>query len=390
MDNNKQKKHSTLSRRKWLTYSGLAGIAMATNTSLLHAEPTDQIKELEKFSTPPLHYAPADGIVRLSSNENRYAPSPAIRQAMIDVMDKTYLYSPSHYKGLVNKLAAKEGVPPDHILLVSGSNEGLRLTGLVYGRNGGEIVTGTPTYKALLSYAELFDGKITSVPLDKDLTYDLQALEEKITDKTSLVFFCNPNNPTGTIVNGEDALNFCRKASEKTLVFSDEAYSDYIEEANYPTMVPLIKEGRNVIVSHTFSKVYGMAGVRVGYLIARPDIINMLKPRVMGYVNMMGLAGAEAALDDSEFYKYSLQKNNEAKELIYRVAEELGMRYVPSHTNFVFIETGMDAAELVDKMLEHKVRVGRPFPPLTKWCRVSTGTEEDMNKWADAMRKVFG
>lgn len=380
-------KHS-ISRRKWLTYSGLAGLSIATGSHTLDAAPAGKIAPDENPYLSPIH-RPADGIIRLSSNENRYAPSPAIRQAMIGAMDKTYLYTPSHYKELVNRLAEKEGVPADHILLVSGSNEGLRLTGLVYGRNGGEIVTGTPTYKALLSYAESFGGKITSVPLDQDLKYDLQALEDKITDQTSMVFFCNPNNPTGTIVGGDDALEFCRRVSEKTLVFSDEAYSDYIEEADYPTMVPLIKEGRNVIVSHTFSKVYGMAGVRVGYLIARPDIVNMLKPRVMGYVNMMGLAGAMAALDDSDFYRYSLQMNKEAKETIYQVANELGMRYVKSHTNFVFIETGMDAAELIDRMLEHNVRVGRPFPPLNKWCRVSTGTKEDMARWAEAMRKVF-
>jgi histidinol-phosphate aminotransferase len=205
-----------------------------------------------------------------------------------------------------------------------------------------------------------------------------------------MVFFCNPNNPTGTIVGAEEATAFCRRASEKTLVFSDEAYSDYIEEADYPTMVPLIKEGRNVIVSHTFSKVYGMAGVRVGYLVARPDIVSKLKPLVMGYVNMMGLAGAAAALEDKDFYQYSLQKNNEAKETIYRVAEELGMRYVKSHTNFVFVETGMDASILADRMLEHKVRVGRPFPPMNTWCRISTGTAEDMEQWANAMRRVFG
>ncbi len=390
MDNINQKKKHILTRREWLTYSGLTGLALATNGCKLNAGPTDKIGASNELLVPNSRYQPTDGIVRLSSNENRYAPSNAIRQAMIDVMDKTYLYSPSHYKTLVNKLAEKEGVPADHILLVSGSNEGLRLAGLVYGRDGGEIVTGTPTYKALLSYAESFGGKIVSVPLDRDLKYDLQAVEAKINDKTSMVFFCNPNNPTGTIVGAEEAMSFCRRASEKTLVFSDEAYSDYIEEADYPTMVPLIKEGKNVIVSHTFSKVYGMAGVRVGYLIARPDIVNMLKPRVMGYVNMMGLAGAVAALDDAEFYKFSLQKNNEAKETIYRVAEELGMRYVKSHTNFVFVETGMDATTLANQMLEHKVRVGRPFPPLNNWCRVSTGTEDDMSRWAEAMRKVFG
>ena len=121
---------------------------------------------------------------------------------MIDAMEKSYLYSPSHYKALVQKIADKEGVTTDHILLVSGSNEGLRLTGLIYGNNGGEIVTGTPTYKALLDYAEEFGGKIKHVPLDADLKYDLQAVEDAVTNNTSMVFFCNPNNPTGTIVNG--------------------------------------------------------------------------------------------------------------------------------------------------------------------------------------------
>jgi len=373
-----------LNRRQLLAYSGLAGVSLATSGCKLNAKDAGSTATI--MHQP---YSPPDGITRLSSNENRYAPSPKIKQAMIDAMEKSYLYPPSHYKELIQKIADKEGVTKDHILLVSGSNEGLRLTGLIYGNNGGEIVTGTPTYKALLSYAKEFGGNIKEVPLDANLTYDLAAIENAVTDKTSMVFFCNPNNPTGTIVDGNDAMEFCRRLSEKTMVFSDEAYGDYISMPDYPTMVPLIKEGKNVIVSHTFSKVYGMAGVRVGYLIAQPDIINMLKPRVMSYINMMGLAGAVAALEDKEFYDYSLKMNNEAKDYIYEVANELGMRTIKSHTNFVFVHTGMDEADLVEKMLTHNVRVGRPFAPLNDWCRVSTGTMEDMDKWGQAMRKIF-
>ena len=186
--------------------------------------------------------------------------------------ERSYLYPPSHYGPLIDAIAEKEDVPRDHILLVSGSNEGLKLTGLIYARNGGEILTGTPTYKALLDYAEEFGAIINPVPLDADLKYDLDEIEKRVSSKTKMVFFCNPNNPTGTLVDPERARDFCRTVSEKTMVFSDEAYSDYIEEENYPTMVPLVKEGKNVIVSHTFSKVYGMAGVRVGYLVARPEI----------------------------------------------------------------------------------------------------------------------
>ena len=368
-----------INRRQWLKAAGLAGAAITTTSCKLNAEPN-------ALSAPVLDDNP---IVKLSSNENRFAPSANIRQAMINAMEKSYLYPPAHYGPLIDALAAKEGVTRDHILLVSGSNEGLRLTGLMYGQNGGEIVTSTPTYKALLSYAQEFGGVINSAPLDADLKYDLDELEKRVSNKTNMVFFCNPNNPTGTIVDRQRALDFCRTVSDKTMVFSDEAYSDYIEEKDYPTMVPLIKEGKNVIVSHTFSKVYGMAGVRVGYLVARPDIISKMKPRVMSYINMMGLEGALAALKDNEFYEFSLARNREAKEHIYKVADELGMRYIKSHTNFVFVQTGRDATQLVKDMMVHGVRVGRPFAPLTDWCRVSTGTMDDMIAWEGAMKKEF-
>ena len=369
-----------LNRRQWLKTAGIAGAAISTTSCKLQAE-SKPLSNQTSVST--------DRIVKLSSNENRYAPSAKIKEAMIAAMERSYLYPPAHYGPLIDAIAAKEDVSRDHILLVSGSNEGLKLTGLIYARDGGEIITGTPTYKALLSYAQEFGGVINAVPLDQELKYDVEEIEKRVSSKTKMVFFCNPNNPTGTLIDPDKARDFCRTVSDKTMVFSDEAYSDYIEDANYPTMVPLIKEGKNVIVSHTFSKVYGMAGVRVGYLVARPEIITMMKPKVMSYVNMMGVEGALAALKDDEFYQFSLHKNREAKEHIYRVADELGMRYVKSHTNFVFVQTGKDSASLVKEMLTHGVRVGRPFAPLNDWCRVSTGKPEDMDAWEIAMKKVF-
>ena len=255
--------------------------------------------------------------------------------------------------------------------------------------NGGEIITSTPTYKALLSYAEEFGGKINKVDLDDELKYNLEEMEKRVTNKTQMVFLCNPNNPTGTLLDGDKTKDFVDRVSDKTMVFSDEAYADYIEEANYPTMVPYVMQGKNVIVSRTFSKVYGMAGVRVGYLIARPDIINTMKPRVMGYVNMMGVYGAIAALDDKEFYDFSLQKNREAKETIYKVCDDLGLRYVTSHTNFVFHQIKKDINSYASEMLALGIKVGRPLPPLTDWCRISTGNDADMKAWSDAMYQLY-
>ncbi len=369
-----------LNRRNWLKASSLATAAMATKGWAGEG--------INKAFVNPAMFE--GELIRLSSNENPFGPSQRVKEAMVKAMDKAFMYPRSHYHVLKEKLAKKEGVTPDHILLVSGSNEGLRVAGITYAKSGGDVVTSTPTYKALLSYVEQFGSNIVSVPLDEDLKYDLERLEAHVSHKTNMIFFCNPNNPTGTLVDGHRAEDFCRRMSDRTLVFSDEAYSDYIEDDNYPTMVSLVKEGKDVIVSRTFSKVYGMAGVRVGYLVAKPEIIKEMSPKVMSYVHMMAVYGAAEALDDHDFHNYALQKNKEAKEYIYSVAEELGMQYARSHTNFVFINTGVDIVTHIEEMKKHGVLVGRPFAPLTKWCRVSTGTEKMMEQWGNGMKSLFG
>ncbi len=365
-------------RRQWLKAMSLTGVALASSPMAKAATPMFEAKP-RPLGTP----------VRLTSNENPFAPSLQTKEAMKNAMDISFRYPVRHYKVLLEKLAAKHGVSSDHILLTSGSNEGLRVVGLTYGLHGGEIIAGLPTYRALLSYAEEIGAYINQVPLDKDLKYDLEEIEKRINTNTKLIFLCNPNNPTGTLLEGDKVKAFCAAACKRTMVFSDEAYYDYVTDKTYPSMVHLVKEGWNVIVSRTFSKVYGLAGVRVGYLIARPDIIQRLKPKVMSYVNMMGVYGAAAALDDQEFYEYSLKMNAKARQHIYGVCEDLGLEYVPSHTNFVFYKTGRDIRTFANQMQERNVLVGRPFPPLDEWCRVSTSTMEDMQAWEVAMRKVF-
>jgi histidinol-phosphate aminotransferase len=371
---------NNLNRRSWLRTAGLAGTAIATGG--LTGLATDR--------KTPAALNTADDIVRLMSNENPYGPPQSVRDAMTEAMQYGYQYPRSHYDVLLDKIAAKEGVSKDHILLVSGSNEGLRVAGLTYCQPGRDVVTCTPTYGALLQYVEQFNVNIVEVGLDDHLAFDLSAIQDAVTDQTDMVFYVNPNNPTGALVDGQESVDFCNRMSERTLVFSDEAYGDYIEEANYPTMVLLVKAGKNVIVSRTFSKVYGMAGIRVGYLVARPDMIEQMKPKVMSYVHVMAVYGAAAAMEDTDFRQYALQKNREAKQHIYDVADELGMRYIPSHTNFVFIQTGVDVTEVGERMKKHNIWVGRPFDPLQDWCRISTGTDQAMERWGAAMRAEFG
>ncbi|NND33070.1 MAG: histidinol-phosphate aminotransferase family protein [Saprospiraceae bacterium] len=368
-----------INRRNWLRMAGIAGSAALVNPLAAQVE----------LNGPSGFLSYAGEKARLSSNENPFGPSEKVRQAIIAGFEEGCRYPFGKVRELMEALAAKEGVTSDQIVVTGGSTEGLKATGLTYGVHGGEIISPDPTYLSLLSYAEQFGAYINRVPLNDELEHDLDEMEKRVSHQTKLVFVCNPNNPTGTILPADNVRDFCLSLSERTMVFSDEAYGDFITERAYPSMVELVKQGANVIVSRTFSKVYGLAGLRIGYLIARPDIAARIRPNVMANTNMLAIYAALAALQDADFYKFSLKKNAEGKAYIYNVLDELGLKYVPSHTNFVFFHTGKPIRELIDKMSAKDVNIGRPFPPLTDWCRISTGRMEDLEKFAFALKQVL-
>ena len=368
-----------INRRNWLRMAGAAG-----STALIN--PLAGMAVLSESTDLQSH---VNGVARLSSNENLFGPSEKVRQAIIDGFGEGCRYPFAKVKELMSALAEKEGVTADHIVVTGGSTEGLKATGLTYGVHGGEIISPYPTYLSLLSYAEQFGAYINRVPLNDALEHDLDEMEKRVSHQTKLVFVCNPNNPTGTILPKDRVKEFCLSLSDRTMVFSDEAYGDFVTEPEYPSMIDLVKEGANVIVSRTFSKVYGLAGLRVGYLIARPDIASRIRPNVMANTNMLAIYGALAALKDRQFYDFSLEKNEQGKAYIYKVLNELGLRFVPSHTNFVFFHTGKPIRDLIAKMSDQNVNIGRPFPPLTDWCRISTGRMEDLEKFGEALKQVM-
>ena len=222
------------------------------------------------------------------------------------------------------------------------------------------------------------------------MNYDLQEIEKRVSAKTKLVFLCNPNNPTGKLLPAKDVMDFCNTVSQKTMVFSDEAYYDYIEDPNYPSMVELVKQGKNVIVSRTLSKVYGLAGIRIGYLVARPDIAQKLNERVVANTNIMAIEAGKAALQDQDFYNFSLQKNKEARKMIESTLDQLGLDYLPSQANFVFFHAKQDVKKLAENMLAKEVIIGRPFPPFDDWCRISTGTLEEVAFFNKVLIETLG
>lgn len=332
---------------------------------------------------------PAKEPVKLNSNENPYGPSESVRKAIQDNFDLGCRYPFQYIKDLVRDIAQKEEVPEDCVVITGGSTEGLKATGLVYGLEGGEIVAADPTFQALLRYAEYFGAFVHRVPLDGDLAHDLNAMEKRVTGKTRLVFLCNPNNPSGTLLEPGQLKDFCASISSRAVVFSDEAYYDYITLPDYPSMVSLVREGYNVIVSKTFSKVYGLAGMRIGYLIARPDIARRLKGSLMANTNTLAIVAARQALKDVEFYKFSLAQNEKCKQMIYEKLGALNLPFHRSHTNFVFFKSGMPVNTLIQKMTDQGVQIGRPFPPLLDWARISTGSIEEVRSFTDSLNKVL-
>ena len=373
------------SRRDWFKSSiGIGGLMLTP--SILTAE------EIKKYNPRS-----KSSIVKLSSNENPYGPSERVLNAIKNSFNDACRYPYEFIQELQKTLAKKHDVPIESIVITGGSNEALRITGLAISNKGGNIVAGQPTYLALMNYAEAWGAEIKWVPVDSDKGYDLKKIRESIDKETNMVFIANPNNPTGTLLNANSLADFCEDISKQSLVFCDEAYYDYKNEKDYPSMDYLVRKGENVIISRTFSKVYGMAGLRIGYLVLKPKLADDLfgkyspygRPNIMAQTNVLAVAAASEALKDTDFYKFSLKKANEEKDKIYKLLDYLDLKYVKSSTNFVFFESKKHIDKLSAEMLEKGVRVGRPFPPFYDWCRISTGTSEEVDRFIESMLEVY-
>ncbi|MEM1125196.1 MAG: histidinol-phosphate transaminase [Bacteroidota bacterium] len=365
-----------LNRRQWLAATGaLAATTLARPLQAAAVQPT---------GSTPARTQP----IRLMSNENPLGPSEAARAAMQDAFDLGCRYHFEAHETLRALIAEAEGVTPDHVFLGAGSHEILRMAGTAYGLDGGEVVVGDPTYERMARYAEAAGARIHRVPLTPDtFALDLDAMDRRTTNGVRLVFVCNPNNPTGTLVDADAVEDFCRSVARRAVVFVDEAYHEYVDDPAYRSMVPLVRDGHNVIISRTFSKIHGLAGLRVGYGLARPDIAQRVTAFITGGgVNVLGAHAALAAYRDADFVTASRQQNAEARQFLYRTFDELGYRYLRSHTNFVFMHLGRPVQGFRAEMERQGVLVGRPFPPMTDWCRVSLSTMDDLEVFASALR----
>ena len=371
-----------LSRRAWFKSALTAGAAMPLGLSFvqdLMAAPASKA-EWEYMSS-------LNGkLVRLGSNENPYGPSQKARQAVQQILGEGNRYGFDQINELKEIIAAREGVSPDHILMAAGSGEVLAITGLTVGLEGGSVLSAYPTFPMMMTYAEKFKARWDRVDLDKNMAHDLEALSAAIKPDTKVVFVVNPNNPTGTVVDNTRLKNFCVEASKKTTVLSDEAYLEFLEPTQQQSMVELVKQGHNVIVSRTFSKIYGLAGLRIGYAVAKPELIARLAKNQLGTIlNQAAVAAAKASLGDEEFMAYTRKMNAEARTYFTDYLDKKKWFYGKSQTNVVLFPAPKKGSMILDETLKKGYQIRIWDYQGKEWCRVSIGTLDEMKSFV----KVF-
>ncbi|MBT4149799.1 MAG: aminotransferase class I/II-fold pyridoxal phosphate-dependent enzyme [Candidatus Marinimicrobia bacterium] len=329
--------------------------------------------------------------IRMMFNENPYGPSQVARKAMRKAFSESNLYSMRYAKAEFKILMAKlNGVTPDYIAVGFGSGEILKKAALMNGIDKGELISPALTFETINRFAKTMKSNVKRIPMDNKIGIDLDRTAESVGSRTKLIYLCNPNNPTGSIMGTDQLESFCKTMSKKSIVFVDEAYHEYVTDPNYRSMIDLVKKGHNVIVSRTASKVHGLAGLRVGFAITTPEIAKRLESYLTDSLNVIGLRAAIASYQDERFQAHSIEQNNRAKKIVTNHLDNKGIEYLDSQTNFIFIKTGMNIAKFQPAMEKNGVIVGRPFPPYNKWCRLSMAKPEEMENFNTGMDRVLG
>ncbi len=341
-----------------------------------------------QLSAPGLTYGPPPGVAKLNANENPYGPSPAAIKAMAEASKSGAYYVRESSQKLRDMIAERHGLTRDHVMLSSGSSGVLTFMAMAASTQGSILAPDLFWDTTAMMGVRNSDNGIVRLPKRADLAIDLAAMEEALTDDISLVHVTNPNNPTGSTLESAALKDFCTKASAKTLVLVDEAYNELTDNPDQSTMIPLVKEGRDVAVARTFSKIFGLAGMRVGYLIAKPELLEMIGQFGLGDygLNQPGVAGAIASYQDEAFLTYSKAKILEGREMVAAAVKENGLYALSSQTNFMFVDLGkLSAEKFRAAMAERNVLIRGIYRDYTNWSRVSMGKLEDVEMYAKAM-----
>lgn len=371
---------STLSRRIFLGSSAAAG-ALGTGLS---------IGALASSKSMPTLYGPEPGIAKLNANENPFGPSKQAQLAMMEAGQQGAYYVGGAVVRLKEMIAERHGLEPENVSLSSGSSGVLSFFAVAKSKEG-KILGPDLFWDTTAKAAERQGGEILRLPKSKDLAIDLDALYDAITDEVSLVHVTNPNNPTGLLLDGTKLREFCIKASKKATVLVDEAYNEVTNEPEFNSMVPLVKAGHDVVVARTFSKIYGLAGMRVGYMLAAPEHNALIHQYGLGdyAMNQAGVAAAVASYNDTAFLALSKSKIIEAREMIIEALAALDLKPLASETNFIFVDLGqMNAESFRVQMQKRNVLIRGIYRDYDHFSRVSMGQLEDVERYVAALPRV--
>ncbi len=365
-------------RRKWLKQLGLIFLGAG-------------IAPLETFASPIIknsHFIPdpEDGpTVRISSNENPYGPSPMARTAMVESINLSNRYQWEMIRALISAIATKNSITSDNVLVGAGSTQIIDMSIQFAAIKKGNFILADPTFSRWSGSAEKLGLKKISVPLTKSKVHDLTAMMNAINSETRMVYLCNPNNPTGTICQHDTLVSFIEKATKKTLVIVDEAYLDYTNEAS---LSKLTTNNENLIITKTFSKIYGLAGARIGYAIAHTKTIEKLTYLQSGSnisISAVSLAGALASLKDDAFINQSYSQNEKTRAYTIQQLERLNIACIPSHTNFIYFSLTNYKKDFFSLLKANKIEGTMIYEENGKWSRITVGTMTEMQKFISAI-----
>ena len=329
-------------------------------------------------------------LAKLASNENPLGVSPKAVAAMEKELTNCFLYPEGASPRVRRKLAQRLGVAEGQIYLATGGDHILTLLGNAFINQDDEVIVGAPSFYTYTLSTLTMGGVLVKTPL-KDHVYDLDAILAAVTPKTKLIFFCNPNNPTGTIVHKDKVAEFMSKVPDHCVVVFDEAYFEFIDDPAYGDGIEdYVKKGANVVVLRTFSKMYGMAGLRIGYAVAAEHLAPVLGRIMPPFpVNRLAQVAAEAAMDDSDFVNAVIKNNNEGRAYLNAEFTKLGMPYAPSYGNFIFVDIGMPAPQANEALLKRGIviRPGHQWGCET-YLRVTIGTPQQNQAFIEALKAV--
>jgi len=395
---------SAMNRRRFAQLFGAGAAYLAARPQLSLAN--------ESAATLSLGASARSRVVRLSSNENPYGPSPMAVRAMTEAFGIAWRYPDEQTETLIELLAKLNNVKTDQILLGDGSGEILKVcasafTGplsndtapielsrptrgpaLTFIPGRGKMVVGDPTFEAILNHARINRAEVIKVPLTNAFSHDLEQMRAAANE--GLVYICNPNNPTASITPKNELRDFIASAPKSTMILVDEAYHHYADSPDYESVVPLVKQYPNLIVARTFSKIYGMAGLRCGYCVAQPDVIRRLRPhQTWDSVNIMAVVAAIASLKDGAQVTNGRRLNAETKAYVSERVAKLGYQHIPSQANFMMIDLKRPVQPLIAALRERGVQVGRLFPSLPHHMRVTIGKSREMETFLTNLSAVL-